>query len=272
MGKFDGILFVTDLDGTLLDDNKKISEENKKAIKYFENEGGLFTFITGRIPFGTRMILEQFVPKIPFGCMNGGGIYDYSKKELLWCNTLPDSALDVVEFVDKNFPHMGIELTSSERSYFHRKNKYAEEHRLMELFDDINCHYSEIEEKLVKIIFIDKAQRMPALISAIKNHPRYLEFNFVASDPKYYELLPKNSNKGNLLIKMAELLGIDIKRTISAGDNDNDVQMLKTSGVSFAVSNASEKAKKAADFITVSNEEHAIARIIEDLDKGKFKI
>lgn len=272
MGKFDGILFVTDLDGTLLNDNKKISEENKKAIKYFEDGGGLFTFITGRIPFGTRMILEQFVPKIPFGCMNGGGVYDYQKKKLLWCNTLPKSALEIVEFVDKNFPSMGIELTSAERSFFHRKNKYAEEHRLMELFDDINCHYSEIKEELVKIIFIDEAEKMPALISAIEKHPKYDEFYFVASDPKYYELLPKNSNKGNLLIKMAELLGVDIKRTISAGDNDNDVTMLKTAGLGFAVSNASDKAKEAADFITVSNEEHAIAKIIEDLDKAKFRI
>lgn len=272
MGKFDGILFVTDLDGTLLNDDKKISKENKQAIKYFEDEGGLFTFITGRIPFGTRMILEQFVPKIPFGCMNGGGIYDYSEKKLLWCKTLPKSAFEIVEFVDKNFPDMGIELTSAERSFFHRKNVYTEEHRLMELFDDIKCHYSEIKEDIVKIIFIDEASKMPALISAIQKHPKFSEFYFVASDPKYYELLPKDSNKGNLLIKMAELLGVDIKRTISVGDNDNDVLMLKTAGVGFAVSNASDKAKQAADFITVSNEEHAIAKIIDDLEKGKFKI
>lgn len=272
MGKFDGILFVTDLDGTLLRNDKTISEENKEAIKYFESQGGLFTFITGRIPFGTRMVLKQFTPNIPFGCMNGGGIYDNNKKELLWCRTLPKEALDIVRYVDEKFPEISIELTSAERSYFYKKNKYTEEHRLMELFDDINCHYDDIKEELVKIIFIDVPEKMIPLISDLKNHPNFLDFEFVASDPKYFELLPKDSDKGKLLIKLARILGVDIKRTISVGDNDNDVKMLKTSALSFAVSNSSLLAKQAADFITVSNEEHAIAKIVDDLDKGIFSV
>ena len=51
MKKFDGILFCTDLDGTLLESDHKISKENIEAIRYFQSEGGLFTFLTGRMPF-----------------------------------------------------------------------------------------------------------------------------------------------------------------------------------------------------------------------------
>ena len=50
MGKFDGMLICTDLDGTLLEKNRSISEENHNAIEYFKSEGGIFTFITGRMP------------------------------------------------------------------------------------------------------------------------------------------------------------------------------------------------------------------------------
>jgi len=57
-------------------------------------------------------------------------------------------------------------------------------------------------------------------------------------------------------------------RTISVGDNDNDASMLKSAKVGFAVENATESAKASADYITVSNEDDAIAKIIYDLDRG----
>ena len=56
MKKFDGILICTDLDGTILDDNKNISAENLDAIEYFKSEGGLFNFVTGRMPFYVKYI------------------------------------------------------------------------------------------------------------------------------------------------------------------------------------------------------------------------
>lgn len=58
----------------------------------------------------------------------------------------------------------------------------------------------------------------------------------------------------------------------SIGDYNNDVAMLKRAGVGIAVSNASPAALKAADYVTVSNEDHAIARVISDLENGKFGI
>ena len=61
-----------------------------------------------------------------------------------------------------------------------------------------------------------------------------------------------------------------MKKTIVAGDNDNDVSMLEVAGRGVAVSNASPAAKRAANYHTVSNEEHAIARIVKDLEEGKL--
>ena len=70
MGKFDGVLMVSDLDGTLLSSNQRISERNQEAIKHFTDEGGIFTYITGRILAGARPILRQFAPDAPIGCIN----------------------------------------------------------------------------------------------------------------------------------------------------------------------------------------------------------
>ena len=71
---------------------------------------------------------------------------------------------------------------------------------------------------------------------------------------------------------MAKLLGIDMGKTIAVGDYYNDVSMIKNAGIGFAVANAVDDAKTVADYITVNNNEHAIAKIIEGLDHGIYKI
>ncbi len=92
----------------------------------------------------------------------------------------------------------------------------------------------------------------------------------ILSERALFEILPKGINKGVVIEKLAEYLGIDKKMTIAIGDYNNDVAMLKKAGVGIAVANASPEALAAADIVTVSNEEHAIARVICDIEEGKI--
>ena len=80
MGKFDGYLICTDLDGTLLRKDKSVSKENLEAIEYFKNEGGKFTFITGRMPFYAGDISNLIKPNTPIVCMTvlSGSIFGNS--------------------------------------------------------------------------------------------------------------------------------------------------------------------------------------------------
>ena len=94
MGKFDGILICTDLDGTLIGRGGKISEENIEAIEYFKSEGGYFTFVTGRMPFIVGHIYNAVKPNAPIGCINGGGLYDFEKKEYIWAQMLADGVIE----------------------------------------------------------------------------------------------------------------------------------------------------------------------------------
>ena len=110
-------------------------------------------------------------------------------------------------------------------------------------------------------------ERLAELLAA---HPLAAHFDFIRSEKTIYEILPKGASKGAALPHIARAACVDMKRTVAVGDFDNDVSMLKAAGVGIAVENASEAAKRAADRITVSNEEHAIARIIRDLDAGQI--
>ena len=273
MKKFDGILMVTDLDGTLLREDKSISEENIKAIEYFKSQGGKFAFVTGRIPVAAKHIYEWVKPNVPCGCSNGGGIYDYSTKKLIWSQELSKDVMDMVEYVDNNLPPMGIEVCTFEKIYFCKKNTSTEKHRINEHFDDLGGHYRDVKDVVSKILFADEVEEnIISLTEMLKNHPDAEKYDFVRSDKEYYEILPKGISKGTVLKKLTEILEVDIQKTIAVGDNDNDIEMIKRAKIGIAVENASENAKAVADYVTVSNEGHAIAKIIEDLDKGQINI
>ena len=273
MKKFEGILFITDLDGTLLRDDKTISNKNLDAIKYFMSEGGAFTFITGRIPAGAKIVYDVVKPNAPCGCINGGAIYDFRTKELLWHKSISRDVLELVEYIDKQVPDIGIEICLYDKICFCKKNAATEKHRTDENLIDYSCHYTQVEEPFAKIVFADLNQdNIAKTIDLIHNHPKASEFDFVRTDMIYYEGLAKGVCKGNVVIKLTEILNINMEKTIAIGDNDNDASMLKTAHIGIAVSNASEKAKSSADYITVSNEEDAIAKIIEELDKGILSV
>ena len=273
MKKFEGILIATDLDDTLLRDDKTISRKNKEAIEYFKQNGGLFTFITGRPPVIMGDIYNEVQPNAPIGCFNGGGIYDMVKKEYVWKQPLDIKALGMVEYIDKNLPGMSIQICGFENSYFCKMNDSLIRHRDVAGFPDLRCHYYDVKEAIAKVLFAhDDEKELFKLRDMLNSHPLAEEFDFIRSHSEYYEILPKGMSKGNLVIKLADILGIDMKRTVAIGDNDNDASMIACSGTGLAVANASEAAKSVADIVTVSNNDDAIAKLIFDIDKGNIKI
>lgn len=271
MRDFEGILITTDLDETLLCDDKTISRENLDAIEYFKENGGKFTFITGRPMVIVDDLYNTVKPNAPIGCFNGGGIYDMAKGEYLWKVELPREALELVEYVDKVFPEMSIQVCGFKNCYFCKMNSSMAKHLTTGGFPDIRCRYTEVEEPIAKVLFADeREENLFKLRDILNSHPKAYKYDFIRSHAEYYEILPKGISKGILVTKLAEILGIDKNKTIAVGDNDNDASMLESAAVGIAVSNASKAAKDAADIITVSNNENAIEKIINDLQSGKI--
>lgn len=211
MKKFTGVLFCTDLDGTLYADDKTVAQEDLAAIDYFRAEGGLFTFITGRPP----QIATDFC----------------------------------------------------------RDNVAMEWFRRITGAPNLVCQYDAPPEPILKVVFSQtEEERMQALIRLLHAHPLAQHCDFIRSEKYLYEILPRGASKGGVLSKMAALLSVRPERTIAVGDYNNDVSMLQAAGLSFAVANAVPEAKAAADHITVSNNAHAIAAIIDGLDRGIYTL
>lgn len=270
MGLFDGVLICTDLDGTLYRNDKSISEENKEAIEFFKREGGSFTFITGRMPYYSTDAYEAVRPNVPYGCVNGGGVYDGEAGRYIWTMELPREGLSLARYIDGLFPNVGVQLCCFDRTLFAKENKVTEIFRQITGLPYLAGDY-DTKEPLAKILFCTHlADELLAVGKALRGHALADRFDFIRSEKSLFEILPKGVNKGLALGKLAEHLGIDMSRTVAIGDYDNDAAMLKAAGCGIAVANASKRALDAADMVTVSNEEHAIARVIYDLRDNKI--
>ena len=271
MGRFKGMLICTDLDGTLIKNDKTISNENIKAIEFFKSKGGKFSFITGRMPFFVSDIYNAVNPNAPIGCINGGGVYDCFAQKYIWKKEMPRSVLELIKYVDEKFHDVGIQVNTFYKTYFCKENNAMEDFRKITGLPNLIGNYNFIEEPIAKIVFVtDNEDTILLLEKELKNHPLADNFDFIRAEKTLYEILPKGITKGTALTKLAEYLKIDINKTIVIGDYYNDISMFNAAGISFAVSNACNEALEVADYITVSNEENAIAKVIYDLYYEKY--
>ena len=271
MGIFDGLLICTDLDGTLLRHDKSISRENLDAIEYFKANGGLFTIITGRMPYYVTDICEKVKPNAPFGCVNGGGLYDYNKKEYVWTQEMAEGVPEIVKCIDDNFPDVGIQVSTFNNTFFCKENISMKIFRKLTGLPNLVADYNEVEGPIAKVLFgSEENETILAIEKTLKAHPLADRYDFIRSARTLFEILPKGMSKGKSIEKLSDVLKIDKSKIIAIGDYDNDVEMFKSAGVAIAVSNACDKAKAAADYITVSNEENAVAKVIYDLGKGIY--
>lgn len=266
MAKFDGLLLCTDLDDTLLTDDKRVSEENIAALQYFMENGGLFTFATGRVPEGARLMLQYIVPNAPMVCFNGGAIYDYASEKFIWQAELNDRAEGAIAYVEKNFPPAGIEVCTDSQVYFCRVNRIVEEHKRMENFPDNDRDYHDIHETWRKVMFMVEEKDIEPLKNVIAESPYADDFTYMRSSPWYYELLPKGATKGAGMLRLAKLLGIRPENTIGMGDNENDLSLVQDAGLGIAVANAADCIKKAATMLTVDNNSHAVSAVVKYLE------
>lgn len=257
---------MSDLDGTLLNDRKEISPDNLDAIEYFTREGGLFTFVTGRVPQGVGPVFRQLRPKIPIGCINGAGIFDPQTEEYLWQLPLPQDAAKLVREAQERFPEAGIEICGFRFNRYQALNSILERHFRDEGLDVSESTLESFGEPIAKILFAEKPDRLAPIIRFLSTHPLGERFDFIRSSAEYYEILPKGASKGDLLLRIASMLKIDRGSILAVGDNENDNSMLREASVGYAVANAVESTKEAAGkVLRATCNQSAIAELIRGL-------
>ena len=269
MGKFDGILICTDMDGTLLNSKSQVSEENRKAIEYFMSEGGLFTFVTGRAISAVDMFYEQLHPNMPVAVYNGSAVYDMDKREFLSCTYLDKDAKELIELIDKNFKEFVYAVYTDTETCFGDKNKWYDMYFHFTNNETICVKpYWEADKDWFKIVFVSSEEEILDVRKCLENSGLDDKYDFIQSGEAFFEALPKGASKGNAIRKIREMSKHKIDKVVAIGDSENDISSITYADIGVAVANAMDTVKEAADYVTVSNNEHAVKAVIEYLEKN----
>ena len=247
MGKFDGILLASDIDGTLAI-GTDISEENRRAVEYFISGGGLFTLATGRAPeYIDKLNISTNAPMI---VINGTVVYDKSSGSALQSYTFPKENISIAKEVLGHKNLKRISVFSFHEYYFENPD--------ITDFDDF-------DRPINKIVFAFDDEGATLDVKKTLEVKYSPEFVFERSWSTGLEMRSAQSGKGVCLKYIKELTGA--KTTIAVGDFENDKSLLKAADISYCPMGSHPEIMAIAQRKTVPCQEHSVAHIIYELDE-----
>ena len=254
------ILF-TDLDGTLLNDQKQISEGNLAAIHKALEKGHKIVISTGRALASAKKQAETLGLTMP-GCyiiaFNGACIYDIHEEKVIFSETI---RVDYVYHLFEEAHKLGIHiqtyddtqvLTESENEDLFR---YC--HNTSMGYKVISSIRSELTSPPYKVLVVDYQHHEP-LVQFQDKIRTWAEgkIDSYFSCNELLEIIAPGISKGNAIIRLCEQLQIPLEATISAGDADNDISMLQTTHTSIVMKNADPHMHTYATYITQQDNNH----------------
>lgn len=254
-------IFFTDLDGTLLNQEKKITPETRSALEAWVSSGHHFAICTGRAldsAMEVRRILGLDFPGMFLIGSNGGEIYDCDSQRIISriALTMEQTALTV--------------KTAKEHDI--HCHAYTDTHIVSPADDEQLRYYCRVIHTPVIVCedIISALDKGPCKCIAIELHKKEKLENFrqallsltegtlnlLYSNDRYLEIFPAASGKGSAVQRLCGFLHLPVCNALAAGDEANDISMIQAAGTGIAMQNAKEEVKAAADIITEKDNNH----------------
>ena len=266
-------LIAIDMDGTLVDDEKQIPEENLKALKECSDRGIEIVPATGRTLKGIPKKLKELAG-VRYGItVNGAVVADLKREKIIsTCRLSAELAVEVMTMAKESGDDImydayvnGIGYTSEE--FYDQFPRFIHSEALARLLMGarraVPDHIQWIREHAGEV---DKINMFFTSQGARERMRRRLQQNpglWVSSSlPCNLEINAAGADKGGALVKLADYLGISRDATMAFGDGENDLTMIQKAGIGVAMENGTPAVKEAADYITLSNEEAGVAAAI----------
>ncbi len=257
MGKFDGWLLCSDFDGTIYV-NKSISDENVSAVKYFQKNGGRFTFASGRFPAMFGDLAEGITPNAPIAGLNGATIEYPDDGRILYRGGMEREA--AMRFALESFdlyPSIASVLL-----YYYDHSVTIHRDTLMN--DKSNREIFGLPERLPKIVLISSPEKSDSVLADVGRRASEI-YSVSRSWVRGIELNDPADTKGMAVLRIKEMVGA--RHLVCVGDYENDISMIRAADIGYAVGGAVPALKAVADRVTVKASEHSIAAIIAEIEK-----
>lgn len=263
-----------DLDGTLTNHDKVVTQKTREALLQAEAEGVVIILASGRPTYGIEPVAECLELDKRGGYIlsyNGGNIVNAKTGEKLFAQFLPDEVIPILYRYAKEKNHALL--------------GYAGNEIITEMPDD---PYVKEESRINKM----NIRKVENLFEALEPHPTKLlmtgdpadmlkaenelseilgdRMDIFRSAPFFLEQVPKGIDKAKSLLRLLSKINLTPADMIAFGDGYNDLSMLKLAGMGVAMQNAAPEVRAEADYITLSNEEDGVAAALEHFCKKAF--
>lgn len=263
------MLLISDLDGTLLDQDKRVPVRVVQALDAFVAQGGLFTVATGRTEDTCRLATDWLPINLPVILYNGAAVMELSTGEVLYERTLDAAAFKpflrelMTAFPDvcvEIFAYGPVMLVSPRAVMDPYILKEQQLHRFVPL-EETPCRWLKImlsasnyRLQEVEAFINEKGDKLPPC-------DRFFSADY------YYEIVDKGCSKGDGARFLAKRLDVAPEYVAAAGDHLNDENLLRWCGYPYAPANAHERIKAIATIMTATNSEGVLADVVADLQK-----
>lgn len=281
-------LIVMDLDGTLLNSYGEVSLENRKAIQYALEKNVELVLASGRDPKTIEKLSLELGIKNYLISGNGASIYDIKEQKNIYENFIDkEKALKVAQICKENSIFFNVYTTNgiiTESLDYNVKvfnnennNKPNDKKTNIEIVKDIYNYIEENEPKILKIIICDNSKiifnNIMEKLSDVKNieilnvehmSRKILRIGTEEVGVEYFytEITNENANKWSAIEYLIKLLKITKDEIICIGDNINDYEMVKNSGLGIAMKNSALEKEKVAKYITDDNNSNGVGNAI----------
>lgn len=258
------------MDGTTLDEESRLSEKNREALKRAVKAGHQVIITTGRTRSSAVGLLKAHrLDEI--GCKyvisyNGGQILDCETQEILFMKTLP---LDYIKELMIRARRAGVYLQTYEDEFVLAEeegeslSQYLKQTNMQaRVVPDLTKALTKEPCKMLGIHLHDQS----ALERFCKENEAWAlgKVEMYFSNAHYLEIVPQGVCKGNALKIFCGMFDVPQENTVAVGDENNDISMIQEAGVGCAVANAQDKVKAAADYVTKNDHNHsAVAEVVE---------
>lgn len=267
MGKFEGVLLVSDFDDTYIGLDHRVPGRNLQALDYFRGEGGRFTIATGRSHRTFTPQLGRMPLDAPVVLSNGSALYDYGADKMLIQTFLPDAAPEDFAWLLEEMPQLALETYHGDDIYVCHPNAYSQAH-----LEKVGCGCTvappeEIPTPWTKAIFHQEHSVLLRAREKLLDRVGTERYEAIFSNLVYLEMTARGSTKGGMVARLARHIGVSPEHVYCVGDNQNDIPMLARSAIPFAPGNCAQEVKDWGARVLCSCDEGVIGDIVEILDQ-----
>lgn len=259
-------LIALDMDGTLLNESKQISDRNKQAIKSAREQGKSVVIATGRPLVGVRRVLQELSMDshddyvISF---NGALVQNVKSGEIIFSRPLSHKDYSDLYKLSRNYD---VHIHALTDTYVTTPvaNEYTKVEADINMIETVICDVENLpkDETIVKVMMVDAPEKLD-VVEKLLPHEIREKYTIVRSAEIFLEFLDKTVDKGVGVNAVASLKNISSEKVICVGDAGNDLAMIEYAGLGVAMGNAYDYVKTIADYVTDTNEKDGVAKVIE---------